>query len=253
MIVTVVCPGPSAREMLSRRTYAPSYVIAVNGGCEIAAHDTWVVGDGEALQRYKASPRVALLHQFTDWRDHLSDHNRQWADQVAVMHWDALRCAEARPYGGPWHWSDQAAVALAAHLGAHEIEMYGADYAGPDPCPNTEPQRPDRWARQIADLDRIAAWVGVPITRILPGGNMLHAPMDRQATPIHRGRGRLPLGAQLERDAAPAATVKDGVITCPTCSSAMRVYKTDRTESGCVRYVICIKGGHKHTLRGCLV
>lgn len=245
MIITIVCPGPSARAMLARRTYAPSYVIAVNGGCELLEHDSWVVGDGEALQWYQGSPRVGIFHQFTDWRDHLSEHNRQWADRVADMHWDALRCAEVKPYGAPWHWSDQAAVALAAHLGAHEIEIYGADYAGPDPVPNTEPQRPDRWVRQLVDLDRIAAWVGIPVTRILPGGNVQH-PMNRQAQPLNR-RGRLPLGEQMARDAAPAATVQDGVITCPTCAKAMRVYKTDAEKR--LRYVICTNG-HKHTLRG---
>lgn len=253
MIITIVCPGPSCVEMLARRTFAPALVIAVNQAVEFIAHDWWVVGDAQPLHLYNADPACGLVHQFTNWREHLNEHNQGWADRIQPTHWDDLRCDERNPYGAPWAWSDLAAVALAAKMAGptDTIEMIGADYAGEDTAPcniaTRETQRPDRWARQSADLDSVCEWLGITVTRHLPGGSVQH-PANRQAHPNTRGRGRLPLGEQMARDAAPEAKVKDGVITCPTCSCEMRVYKTDAVQR--LRYVICKKNGHKHTLRG---
>ena len=72
----------------------------------------------------------------------------------------------------PWSWSIQGALAVAWHLGAMEIDLYGHDMTeGADIAGKTGYRTGERWARERSDIRcsiELLRAIGIRIRRIAP-------------------------------------------------------------------------------------
>ena len=149
--IDIVAAGPSAKQA---STNGAAIVLAVNRAALFVRHDFVVAGDARTLRDLRPAPLWTMKN-----------------DQPIPAGWDAVYRYDLLPgwtaLPRPCNWSIQAAIAVAMHMKADLIQIWGADaylrdpaspedcsgYAGPD-----ADRTPERWRRERSDLDLSIAW-----------------------------------------------------------------------------------------------
>jgi hypothetical protein len=149
--VDIVAAGPSAK---SANTHGSHLVLAVNRAALVVIHDWIVAGDFCTLRVLRPAPLWTMKN-----------------DQPLPAGWSFVRRYDLLPgwtaLARPCNWSVQAAIAVAMHEKATDINIWGADAylrdpAGPEDCsgyagPDAD-RTPERWRRERSDLDLSIAW-----------------------------------------------------------------------------------------------
>lgn len=166
MRVAVLSAGPS----LTRTWRGGAYdaTLAINFALAAADADWLVSGDASHMvgDLGDRRPRLGI---WTMGDDHGRVHDL-WPG-VALHRFDLLPGITRLPR--TWSWSSQAALAVAWHLGAREIDVYGVDMTDAPDAGGRHPgyRCAERWARESADLaDSITllSSSGVSVRRITP-------------------------------------------------------------------------------------
>jgi hypothetical protein len=187
MKIAILCPGPSL-PLFEGRGPDYSQVLAINRACLLFPADFWVMLDGDAfrsgaevMQRPSWPPdRLPVLVSFAD--QHAARCHR-WSEARRLpfipVEYDWLPHDWEPAPGAPkqpllWDtFSATTALVLAKRLGAVQVDVYGADQAGPadwDGYTHADYARAeDRWTRERdlwRDLVKYFAGVGMTIRRI---------------------------------------------------------------------------------------
>ncbi len=164
--IAIACPGPSL--LYTYDHLSDDLTLAINGAAALVPHDWWCVGDAVVLKWYPhAVPLQGVYTQDTWWSRYRPDL------RVEHLHWDTLRCAPPH-HGQPWDTTLPAAIALAAHLGATHVDLYGCDWQGGDYAPGVlaydgpADLRPNRWQTEQIQAYRVAEACRLTLTRHLP-------------------------------------------------------------------------------------
>ena len=151
MTIHIVSAGPSAKRADTRGS---RLVLAVNRAALVVDHDAVVSGDVRTLRELTPTKLWTMKNQ-----EPIPESWRQ------VMRFDLL--PGWTDLGKPANWSVQGAIAVAVHLKAHNIVMWGLDAylrdpLSPEDCSGYAGQDADRtlerWRRERADLDISIAW-----------------------------------------------------------------------------------------------
>ena len=170
---------------------SPSPVrIAVNSAAEKVACDYWCCGDGQTFARIDPRPRIdttpPTLFTITDsdsWfrrprkvSERFEAHRRAGDRPGGLRLWGPV----ARELGAPnaaTSWSVTAALMLAVHLGARDVEVHGHYHAGDDPANTTDcagftlAKRIDTRPRVLAAWHEVRRWAqsrGVRVVEVTP-------------------------------------------------------------------------------------
>lgn len=228
--VAIVCPGPSLPAEWAARTHTPELVVAVNGAADLIQCDWWITGDCEAFGLWPSvRPRLGLWHQTA------KRHLPEWSKPLLCRHWDELRCPR---HPKPWHYSIQAAVAVASLCSCgEEVELYGATWDGNGyACHHTAAAYDagvNRWAQERANVAATAEIYDVNLLRMTtmePIKNRMARRETRQWTP------------------AATTSIQVRTILCPHCSDPRTRVRVTRPEKGIVQ-MSCLKCGAKFCVR----
>lgn len=227
--VSIVCPGPSLPSEWAARTHTPEIVVAVNGAAALIQCDWWVVGDDAAFSLWPSvRPRLGLWHQTA--RRYLPE----WSRRMLCRHWDELRCPR---HPKPWHYSIQAAVAVASVCSDGEaVELYGATWSGNGyACHHTADAYDagvDRWTQERTHVADTAGIFDVNLLRM---------------TTMERITNRMASRAK-HWEPAKTAQVQVRSILCPQCADPRTRVRVTRPEKGLVQ-MVCRKCGAKFCVR----
>lgn len=176
----VLCPGPSMVQTFAGKTRRYAIVIGVNRAVCAYACDYWVMLDDHTWDLAHENGRAPIgtptvMCDASLWR---KVQNR--ARPAAERH-NLIVPADVKVPMRPvkWHtWSATAAVALAHHLGARSIDVFGMDWEGVQDFDGFTHQRnsrtDERWRREQAcylDLQNLLAESGSTVTRVRPEGS----------------------------------------------------------------------------------
>lgn len=144
MKVAILCPGPSLARTWSRK---PEYtlIIAVNRAILHESCHWWSVGDWTTVQDIAGRPTNGIVSQ-DDTIRFIRGGSLISADRVPpqLLRWSEL------PTPHP-AYSMVAALGLAAHLGAKDVDIYGDDKSGDkdwDGHMAGKNRGDERWARE---------------------------------------------------------------------------------------------------------
>jgi len=162
MRIAVISAGPSARRTFDADASGQyDRTIGVNAAACVFACDYWSVGDTLGFQRL-TPVGLPIVFAMDDSRNSNQCNcpkrfgMHQWLTWESVR--DALGCSPADVW---LNWSATAAMGLAVHLGATEIDVYGVDQSGmTDVSGRTTPGRSDaRWGREVPNWYETLKWV----------------------------------------------------------------------------------------------
>jgi len=202
MRAAILCRGPSILETFPARTAEPYVTIAVNTAINTWGADWLICHDAAPLESATVAPRIGVCS--------LAGHLRGLREGRIVAGWgewspelkteETVQIVKAlglkgKAAQGARQWSALGGVALAVHLGAAHVDMYGCDLHGREYEDGTGvPDGPVRWAREGAFLGLLTtalAEKGITVTRI---GNVptTKAAPSPDAPPITMGDLRIP-------------------------------------------------------------
>lgn len=125
----ILCPGPSIERFPGRDAGRFSILIGVNRAVQRVYCDYWSMLDGDLTFGIAANPIgfPTILCDYNLWRKVQKLHPERSEKHAHVATQDIT--IPKRPI--KWHtWSATAAIALAVHLGARDIECWGMDWTG---------------------------------------------------------------------------------------------------------------------------
>ena len=175
MIVAILCPGPSLMQTWSDDGPRYDQIFTVNTAAKLVRGDWLCAGDKcffRGLLGDTPRPHAGIL----TCPDSLTDACR-WAPGMLVNTWaDIPLIGEHHRRGRPINWTIQAALCMAAEMGARNVDLYGADgAASTTPIDASgyrgEDRTSERWAREESDLSwtrTILAELGTIVNRITP-------------------------------------------------------------------------------------
>lgn len=172
MLVSVLSPGPSLANV-TREDLSDSLIIGVNRAVHHLRCDWWCFGDDRMYRTYKPDYPVEITTN--------EEMRRRLKLEVAVT-WESLYPSYS-PETRWYQFSFTAAIAIAASLGATQVNVYGCDWAGASDFDGhrytfkdeeaEKTRTPDRWERERGIYQRtieMLANQGVKVNRI--NGNL---------------------------------------------------------------------------------
>jgi hypothetical protein len=168
MRVNILSAGPSLAKTWDNDR---SHSLAVNSAIATVQCDDLVAGDRTTccrMQDLGAFPKYRLwtiddevkkIKEMEEWK-HLEIISFQHLPGICSL--PEVSESMGLPKR-PWNWSIQGAIAVAAHLGANEIHIYGCDMKGTTDTAGYggEYRCEDRWRRETIDLSVSIAWAGM--------------------------------------------------------------------------------------------
>lgn len=167
----IISAGPSVVD-----TYDPAEPfdvrVTVNSSAQLFESDWWSVADPENFVRQvpKGAPKLLVMHpepeRYTAARERYLQHE--------VMGWDELKAELDDP--PKWRFSVTAAILLAYHLGARQIEVFGHDMDGIVDCGGySVAKRKQNWRKIVPVWQVVEKWLG-------NGGATLHQHTPKTGT-----------------------------------------------------------------------
>lgn len=165
MRIAVLSAGPSLRTTWMGGDYAAT--IGINYAIEAAEVDWLVAGDAcHLIEHLTRKPKRGIWTMVDD----LDRIAAVWPD-VPVCKFTGLPGLVDLPRS--WTWSSQAALAVALHLGAREVDIYGVDMTDAPDAAGRHPgyrcaERWERESRDLADSISLLKSYGVLVRRVTP-------------------------------------------------------------------------------------
>lgn len=187
MTVAILCPGPSLEKC---GALSADVTIGVNRAASFVRCDYVAAVDYPVIEKWGDGFGDAKWLTNQSSFDHLARQDHPFARRETVTtDWLRRNYYDTRDF--PWTiFSFTSALVFAAYLGATEVDIYGADWAGEsdwDGVAGAEPgkRNDDRWRGERALFEKVKAWMevqGVHVSRVSPS----------------QGDERLPEGTQQE-------------------------------------------------------
>ncbi len=163
IVAAILCPGPSLERY--RQAGMPyDVVIAVNKACLFAPHHWFVAHDRETFDMFPAAPMRGICTHGA-----IIDEYRAGGLTRLPRDLEGIPLMDLPQVG--WNYRNASmfgAMALAAHLGAEQADLFGVDWSGAsnwDGTVQAEGRPAERWQLEAAAYERLKE--ALPQTRFL--------------------------------------------------------------------------------------
>lgn len=159
MRVALLSAGPSLRQTFDVDEHF-DVRIGINSAAAMVHCDYWSCGDGQTFERVNPLGVPAVFTMRADDARVARKRQKIEPDKAhRFIDWPAIKesCVPPQCWS---NWSITAAIALAVHLKADSIDLFGHGPFGDTDCSGFKlAKRMDNWPRVQADLEEMVRWV----------------------------------------------------------------------------------------------